>query len=90
MKSGDKVQILQQGDGGHWIYAKVVAVNPDGSALVQISHPGNRENGLLVGVTSAQIRNKAAIQKIIDAGPQAAGNWREERRTLESQLDAVS
>ena len=90
MQAGDTAQVLQQDGGQHWIYATVLTANADGSALVQISHPGNRDHGLLKSFAAAQIRTKADVQKLIDAGPQQAGNWSAEKRSLENQLDFLS
>ena len=34
--------------------------------------------------------DRVDVQKIIDAGPQQAGNWSAEKRSLENQLDFLS
>jgi len=65
MQSGDTVQIQQQDKGVHWIYATVVTANADGSAYVQISHPGNIEHGAFKFVPKAKVRTKADVEALI-------------------------
>jgi hypothetical protein len=66
MAPGEKVQVAQQQFGRIvWVYGRVISVHDDGSALVQINHPSNREHGQQVIVAADQIRTKADIEQIL-------------------------
>lgn len=92
MQSGDTVQVQQQDKGIHWIYATVITANADGSAFVQITHPGNIEHGAMKFFGAGKIRDKATLQKIL--APPAEGQPETlsiaERRSLESQLNSLT
>jgi hypothetical protein len=91
MQPGDSVQVQQQDGGIHWIYATVITANADGSAFVQISHPGNKEHGAMKFFGADNIRDKATVQKLIDAmPPKAIGAALTEKRSLQSQLEWLS
>lgn len=90
MKAGDTVQVQQFDGGAHWIYATVVTANADGSALVQIQHPGNREHGGLASFAAGRIRDKAAVQALIDKMDKPTGAELQEKRSLQSQVEALS
>jgi len=91
MKPGDTVQVQQQDAGVHWIYATVITANDDGSAFVQIRHPGNKEHGAMIFFGAEKIRTKADVQKLIDAMPaQVYGPVLQEKRSLQSQADWLS
>lgn len=91
MQSGDTVQVLQRGAAAHWIFATVITANADGSAFVQIKHAGNRDDGAMQFFAADQVRDKAALQKKIDALPPiSAGVALTEKRSLQSQLDWLS
>ena len=87
MKAGDTVQVQQQDAGPHWIYATVIGVNPDGSAFVQIRHPGNRDQGQMQTFAADQIRTKAAVEALLAATPPPS---RDEKRSLQSQAEWLS
>jgi hypothetical protein len=91
MQSGDTVQVQQRNGGLHWVYAKVITANADGSAFVQINHPGNIIDGEMQFFGADQVRDKAAVQKKIDAlPPLSAGAALAEKRSLQSQLEWLS
>jgi len=88
MQAGDTVQVQQQDRGIHWIFATVITANPDGSAFVQIRHPGNKEHGSMLFFGKGQIRTGADVDKLIAAlPPQALGAARQEKMALQSQRD---
>jgi ABC-type transporter MlaC component len=61
MKARDTVQVRQHDDSTHWIYAKVI----DPATLqVQITHPGNREDGVIKLVDAEDIRTKEDVMNI--------------------------
>ena len=88
MQPGEKVQV-KQGDGpnAHWIYAKVVTANTDGSALVLIQHQLNIDHGKLFMASPEEIRDKAAVLALADAIKGSDKATREARQALESQAD---
>lgn len=91
MKSGDTVQI-QQRDGAlqHWLYAKVISPTAEG-AIVEVAHPGNREDGRQKFVTTAEIRTKAQIEaQIKPAKPEDSKADRDQRQHLRDQADRLS
>lgn len=91
MQAGDTVQVKVQDRGIHWIYATVIAPNADGSAFVQIQHPGNIEHGAMKFFGAGSVRTKTDVQKLIDAmPPQALGAARQEKIGLQNQLDWLS
>jgi|SRR5882672_2688271 len=69
MKIGDIVQVKRFDGGTHWLYAVVQSL-PNGPnffpARVQITHPGNAEDGKVVMAQPSDIRTKADVQAILD------------------------
>jgi hypothetical protein len=91
MKAGDTVLVQQQDSGPHWIYATVITPNADGSAFVQIRHPGNREHGEMQFFGGDLIRTKANVQAMIaDMPADAAGPVLQQKRSLQIQADLLS
>jgi hypothetical protein len=91
MQAGDVVQVQQQDRGIHWLYAIVITANADGSAFVQIRHPGNKEHGAMLFYGKGQIRTGADVQKLIDAMPaQAIGAARLEKQSLQVQREYLT
>jgi hypothetical protein len=96
MQSGDTIQVQQ--DARHWIYATVITANADGSALVQIRHPANVDDGKFQFFAAAKVRTKADVQKMIDAmvaandgrNPQRETIVGREWQSLTNQLDYLS
>lgn len=94
MKTGDTVQVTHLDGAVHWIYATVMTPNEDGSALVQIQHPGNIEHGAIKLVPAEKIRTKATLQEELDAlkpnQGEAPGDFRQRQAALYAQLDRLS
>jgi hypothetical protein len=95
MKAGDTVQVAHLDGAAHWIYATVLSANDDGSAVVQIQHPGNIEHAAIKTMPKAKIRSKADVQAALDAlkkpdAWEAMPAWRESRSSLEAQIDRLS
>jgi hypothetical protein len=95
MKAGDTVQVAHLDGAVHWIYATVLAANDDGSAVVQIQHPGNMEHASIKAMPKTKIRTKADVQAALDAlkrpdAPEGMAAWRESRGSLEAQIDRLS
>lgn len=91
MQAGDVVQVQQKDRGVLWLYATVITANADGSAFVQIRHPGNKEHGNMVFYGKAQIRTGADVQKMIDALPaQVMGAARQEKMSLQIQREQLT
>lgn len=98
MKPGDTIQIAQNDGATHWIYARVLQAS-EGGALVEVNHPGNREDGRQKFVPAGQLRGKADLQKQLDefAKEVAAGKMdlsdpraRVERESLLVQFERLS
>lgn len=66
MNAGEIVQVQQ--DAKHWIYAVVAVPNADGSALVQVRHPGNVDHDRLLVFPASKIRTKEALEKQLESG----------------------
>lgn len=95
MKAGDTVQVTHLDGTTHWIYATVITPNDDGSALVQVQHPGNIEHGAIKLKPKDKIRTKADVQTAIDDlqkpnAPEFMKDFRERKSALEAQLDRLS
>lgn len=95
MKTGDVVQVAHLDGAVHWIYATVITPNDDGSALVQIQHPANIEDGAIKLMPKTKIRTKADVQAAIDDmqkpnAPEFMKDFRERKSALEAQLDRLS
>lgn len=62
MTQGQIIQVRQRDGVDHWIYARVLnpAIN-----LVEIAHPGNRDHGRQLAVSSADVRTKAEVQALL-------------------------
>lgn len=95
MKTGDVVQVAHLDGAIHWIYATVITPNDDGSALVQIQHPGNIEQGAIKFMPKAKVRTKADLQAELDAmqkpnAPEFMAAFRERQAGLLVQLDRLS
>jgi hypothetical protein len=97
MAPGDKVEVSQQQFGKIvWIYARVIAVHGDGSAVVQINHPSNRDHGAQQIFTADQIRTKAVVQQILATNDRSEFNRsfrdrddREFARHCQAQIDRL-
>jgi hypothetical protein len=85
MKSGDTVQVQQFDQGSQWIYATVITPNADGSALVQVQHPCNRDDGKMMFFAAAKIRTKADLEKL---STEAVG--RAAKTSFDVQADRLS
>jgi hypothetical protein len=95
MKAGDTVQVAHLDGAVHWIYATVITPNADGSALVQIQHPGNVEHAAIKFMPQEKIRTKADLQAEIDGLKKPAASelmpaYRERLASLNVQLDRLS
>ena len=95
MKPGDTVQVAHLDGLVHWIYATVITPNPDGSALVQIQHPGNFEHGTIKFMPKEKIKTKADLQAEIDAvqrpnAPEFMDDYRKRLASLNVQLARLS
>lgn len=91
MKPGDTVQVQQTGGGARWIYATVITPNEDGSAFVQVRHPGNIEDGKMIFFGAGKVRTKDDVQKLVDAMPaQAGGQVLQDKKSLQSQIEWLS
>lgn len=92
MKPADTVQVKQmEGAHAHWIYAKVITPNADGSALVLVNHPLNRDHGAQMMCRADEIRTKAGIETEIEAAAKdKSPEGRQYLRSLESQADWLS
>jgi hypothetical protein len=95
MKAGDTVQVTHLDGAPHWIYATVITPNPDGSALVQVQHPGNIEHGAIKLMPKEKLRTKADVQGQIDDlekpnAPEFMKDFRERKAALEAQLDRLT
>lgn len=92
IKPADTIQVKQiDGAQSNWIYAKVITANADGSALVLVSHPLNRDHGQQLMCRADEIRTKADIETEIAAlGKDMSPAGRQQLRSLESQADWLS
>ena len=95
MKPGDTVQVAHLDGLVHWIYATVVTPNPDGSALVQVQHPGNFEHEKIKFMPANKIKTKADLQAEIDGlqkpnAPELMPRYRERLASLNVQLDRLT
>jgi hypothetical protein len=95
MKAGDTVQVAHLDGAVHWIYATVITPNDDGSALVQIQHPGNFEHGAIKFMQKDKIKTKADLQAEIDALQKPnvfefMDAYRKNLASLNVQLDRLS
>jgi hypothetical protein len=79
LKAGQKIQIKQIDSSNlnriakpqpeitpgvvHWIYATVLQLLDNGAALVQVTHPGNIEEGAKKVITPGEYRTKSDVQK---------------------------
>jgi hypothetical protein len=92
MKPGDTIQIAQaEGVNTHWIYAKVILATPEG-AVVEVTHPGNREDGRQKFVPAKETRAKTDVENLL-AGisfPTDPQKEREQKENLRAQLDRLS
>jgi hypothetical protein len=98
MKPGDIIQIAQNDGVQHWIYALVIQAS-EGGALVEVNHPGNREDGRQKFVPVGAFRTKAELQAQLDAfAKEAAAGKRDltdprvraERESLLVQVERLS
>jgi|SRR5579885_581240 len=98
MKPGDIIQIAQNDGVQHWIYARVIQAS-EGGALVEVHHPGNREDGRQKFVPTGAFRTKAELQAQLDdfAKEVAAGKrdlsdpkTRAQRESLLVQFERLS
>lgn len=92
MKAGDTIQIAQpEGVNKNWIYANVILPTPEG-AIVEVAHPGNREDGRQKFVPAKDLRGKADVEKLL-AGvsfPTDPQKEREQKENFRAQLDRLS
>jgi len=94
MKAGDTVQVAHLDGAVHWIYATVITPNTDGSALVQVQHPGNIEHGAIKFMPKEKVRGKADLQAEYDGLKPNPGEpvseFRKRQASLLVQLDLLS
>ena len=62
MNVGDKVQVRRFDGVDHWLYA---VVQDPATNRVQITHPGNAEDGKVILASAADIRTSANLQSLI-------------------------
>lgn len=62
MNLGEKVQVRRFDGVDHWVFA---VVQDPATNRVQITHPGNREDGNVLLASSADIRTKADVENIL-------------------------
>jgi hypothetical protein len=85
MKAGDTIQVQQLDQGAQWIYATVITANADGSALVQIQHPCNRDDAKMLFFGKDKIRTKADLVNL-----SAAAVGRAAKTSFDVQADRLS
>jgi hypothetical protein len=95
MKPGDTVQVTHVDGATHWIYATAITPNADGSALVQVQHPGNIEHGAIKFMPKEKIRTKTDLQAEIDGmekpnSGEFMADYRARLASLHVQLDRLS
>lgn len=70
MKTGDKVQVRRFDGTDHWLYA---VVQDAAARRVQITHPGNSEDGKMLLVDATDIRTKGDVLALMSSAQAVAG-----------------